>query len=106
MQTELCCAYVTLSSMEMAQSLGQQLIEERLAACINIYPEVHAIFRWEDKIENVSEVVMFVKTTMDKTAIINEKIKEITDYDMACLITYPIVDGNPEFLQWMRNEVQ
>ena len=106
MDVQLCCAYVTLSTMEMAQSLGQKLIEERLAACINIYPEVQAIFRWENKIEHVAEVVMFIKTTVDKTTIINEKIKEITDYDMACLITYPIVGGNPEFLQWMKDEIQ
>ena len=106
MTEQLCCAYITVSTMEMAQNLGRQLIEERLAACINIYPQVEAIFRWEGEIKTVSEVVLLAKTVQSKIELINVKVKEITDYDMACLITYPYNGGCPEFIQWLHDEVK
>ena len=58
---EYCSVYVTAGSEEEAAGIGRTLIEERLAACVNILP-VKSIYRWEETVEQESEVVMFVKT--------------------------------------------
>jgi periplasmic divalent cation tolerance protein len=71
--------YITAGDMDEAKSIGRTLIEERLAACANIFP-IASIFRWRGNIDEANEVGIIVKTKTDKVKAIEKKIKEIHSY--------------------------
>ena len=97
---EYCSVYVTAGSEEEAVGIGRKLIEERLAACVNILP-VKSIYRWEDSIEQDAEVVMFIKTRTSHSENVIERVKSLHSYDVPCIVVLPIQQGNPEYLQWI-----
>ena len=97
---EYCSIYVTAGSEEEAAGIGRTLIEERLAACVNILP-VKSIYRWEDSIEQESEVVMFVKTRALLAEKVTERVKSLHSYEVPCIVVLPIQQGNSDYLQWI-----
>ena len=97
---EYCSVYVTAGSEEEAVDIGRKLIEERLAACVNILP-VKSVYRWEDNIEEDAEVVMFIKTRASHSEKVIERVKSLHSYDVPCIVVLPIQQGNPEYLQWI-----
>jgi len=97
---EYCSIYVTAGTAEEAAGIGRTLIEERLAACVNILP-VTSIYRWENTIEEDSEVVMFVKTRFSLAEKVTERVKSLHSYEVPCIVVLPIQQGNPDYLQWI-----
>ena len=102
---EYCSIYVTVGSEEEAASIGKKLIEERLAACVNILP-VKSVYRWEDSIEEDSEVVMFIKTRSSRAEEVSERVKSLHSYDIPCIVVLPIQQGNPDYLQWIEESTK
>ncbi len=97
---EYCSIYITAGSEEEAAGIGRTLIEERLAACVNILP-VRSIYRWKDSIDDESEMVMFVKTRSSLAEKVINRVKSLHSYEVPCIVVLPIVQGNPEYLQWI-----
>jgi periplasmic divalent cation tolerance protein len=97
---EYCSIYVTAGSEEEAAGIGWKLIEERLAACVNILP-VRSLYRWEGSIEDEAEVVMFVKTRASLAEKVTERVKSLHSYEVPCIVVLPIKQGNPDYLQWI-----
>ncbi|MCA1943880.1 MAG: divalent-cation tolerance protein CutA [Desulfovibrio sp.] len=96
--------YITAPSMDEARSLGRRLLERRLCACVNMLPGMHAMYWWQDAIEESEEVVMLCKTTMGKVQSCIEAVRELHSYDIPCVVALPILAGNPDFLQWIEDE--
>ena len=97
---EYCSIYVTAGTEEEAIDIGRTLIEERLAACANVLP-AKSVYRWENDVEQESEVVMFVKTRDSLAERVTERIKSLHSYEVPCIVVLPIQQGNPEYLQWI-----
>ena len=97
---EYCSIYVTAGSEDEAAGIGRTLIDERLAACVNILP-VKSIYRWEDTIEQESEVVMFVKTRASLAEKVTERVKSLHSYEVPCIVVLPVKQGNFDYLQWI-----
>jgi periplasmic divalent cation tolerance protein len=97
---DFCSIYITAGSEEEAASIGRTLVEERLAACVNILP-VKSIYRWEDTIEQEPEVIMFVKTQASLAEKLTERVKSLHSYEIPCIVVLPIKQGNPDYLQWI-----
>jgi periplasmic divalent cation tolerance protein len=97
---EYCSIYITAGSEEEAAGIGRTLIEERLAACVNILP-IRSVYRWEDSIEDEKEVAMFIKTRSSLSEKVIERVKSLHSYDVPCIIVLPIQRGYPEYLQWI-----
>jgi periplasmic divalent cation tolerance protein len=97
---EYCSIYITAGSEEEAAGIGRTLIEERLAACVNILP-IRSVYRWEDSIEDEKEVAMFIKTRCSLSEKVIERVKSLHSYDVPCIIVLPIQRGYPEYLQWI-----
>lgn len=102
---EYCSVYVTAGTEEEAAGIGRTLIEERLAACVNILP-ANSIYRWEDTVEQDSEVVMFVKTRSSFSEKVIERIKSLHSYEVPCIVVLPIQQGNPDYLQWIEESTR
>lgn len=96
----------TASSDLEAKKLGQALIENKLAACVNIIPSITSIFRWEEKISAESELIIIAKSHQKLFSKIKEKILSIHSYDIPEIISVPISDGSEEYLKWIEEQLQ
>jgi periplasmic divalent cation tolerance protein len=101
MTVELLLAISTFPDAESAAAIASQLVDERLAACANIMPGVRSIYRWEGKIEDASETTVFFKTTAERRAAFQERLKSLHPYDVPEIIFLPVKDGLPAYLDWV-----
>ncbi len=96
--------YITAGSMDEAKSIGRTLVEERLAACANIFP-ITSIFRWKDKIDEAGEFGIIVKTRTDKVKYIENRVRHIHSYEVPCIISFKIGYGSEDYLKWIGESV-
>ncbi|MBM9548973.1 divalent-cation tolerance protein CutA [Leptospira sp. 201903074] len=102
---EFSTVYVTFSSEEEAKKIAKIVITERLAACANIVKGMDSIYIWKDLLEESKEVVCLFKTTSEKAELLMQRIKELHSYEIPCIVLWPIVSGNPDYLDWVRNSL-
>jgi periplasmic divalent cation tolerance protein len=96
--------YITAGTLEEAKRIGRKLIEERLAACVNIFP-ITSIFRWKNSIEESGEFGIIVKTTSAKGKDIEKCVKEIHSYEVPCVISFRMDQGSEDYLKWIEESV-
>jgi periplasmic divalent cation tolerance protein len=101
MNQDALLACSTFPEIETARRIAQQLVTENLAACANIFPAVESIYRWQDKIENTQETLVFFKTTAARYATFQERLKSLHPYEVPEIICLRIADGLPEYLRWV-----
>ena len=93
--------YMTAGSLEEAEKIGKALVDDRLAACVNIIERMHSFYWWEGKVQEDHEVVMIAKTTQSLVEALVEKVKALHGYSVPCIVSVPISGGNPDFLLWI-----
>lgn len=98
--------YVTAGSKDEALMIGRQLVEERLAACANVFAGTTAIYRWEGKIQEEAEAVLIVKTRADLADEATARVRALHSYDCPCVLAFAVTGGNPEFLDWIAKETR
>ena len=91
----------TTNSEEEAVSIAQTIIEERLAACVNISGPLTSLYRWEGKIEKETEYKLFIKTYIENWPSLREKIKKMHSYSVPDITLINTEQMNPEYLNWM-----
>ncbi len=96
--------YVTAGSEEEARGLARQVVEKRLAACANIYPQIISYYWWEGKLQEDKEVSLIFKTSSQKVEKLIEMIKEIHSYSCPCVLAWPVEKGYPPFMAWVEEE--
>ncbi len=101
MVEQVLLAISTFPDAETADRIAHKLIAEKFAACANIMPAVHSIYRWKDKIETAGEAIAFFKTTPDHQAAFQEKLRALHPYDVPEIVFIPVVTGLPDYLQWV-----
>jgi len=88
--------------IDESETIARVLVEEGLSACVNINPEITSIFRWEGKLEREREALLIIKTQTENISRIVERIKELHSYEVPEIIALPIIGGNREYLDWVR----
>jgi len=96
--------YITAGSMDEAKSIGRTLVEERLAACANIFP-ITSIFRWKDNIEEAGEFGIIIKTGTDRVKDIERRVKQLHSYEVPCIVSFKIGYGSADYLKWIEESV-
>jgi periplasmic divalent cation tolerance protein len=94
-------AYATIGSMAEAQAIAKTLVEERLAACVNILPQMTSIYPWKGKLETAQEVVMLFKTLRSQCSALEARYCALHPYEVPCLIFLPVSGGHAPYLQWL-----
>jgi periplasmic divalent cation tolerance protein len=95
----------TAASEEEARKIAHHLVERRLAACVNIVPQVTSIYRWRGKVEEAQEWLLLVKTTAGAFAQVREAIAELHSYELPECVCLTIDDGAENYLQWIADSV-
>jgi len=103
--TDKILVYSTCSKAEEAESLARHLIEQRLAACVNVCPQVKSYYRWKGKIEADAEILLIIKTSRDLFGRLQSEWERLHSYEVPELIAVPIVEGAPNYLNWMQQEL-
>ena len=101
MAEQVLLAISTFPDAETADRIAHTLIADKFAACANIIPAVHSIYRWKDKIETAGEAFVFFKTTQDQQAAFQEKLRALHPYDVPEIIFIPVASGLPDYLRWV-----
>ena len=92
---------VTCGSEEEALEIARSLVDEHLAACVNLLPPVRSIYRWEGKIWDEEEWMLFIKTQEQRFEELERKVKSLHSYSVPEIISLPIVEGASSYLDWL-----
>jgi len=95
--------YITTPSEDDAAVIARALVEQKLAACVNIVRNIRSIYFWQGKIEDDAEVLMIVKTQKKHFDALSEKVKELHGYDVPEIIALPILKGSNDYLEWIKD---
>jgi periplasmic divalent cation tolerance protein len=101
MAAEVLLVFTTWPDQEQARSVCRVLVEEKLAACGNILPAVHSIYRWKDAVESTDEILVLLKTTSARYAALAARVKELHLYEVPEIIAVSAAEGLPEYLAWL-----
>jgi len=95
-----CMVITTAPEREEAEKLAQGILENRLAACVQL-SDIRSFFFWDGQIQNDDEVSLIIKTTTKRYAALESYIREYHPYDVPEIIQLPITGGSPEYLAWL-----
>lgn len=102
-----CCQVTTtLPDQILAQRLGAQLVEERLAACAQVSGPISSSYRWKGQVETAEEWYCHLKTTSERLPALRTRILALHPYEVPEVVALPIVDGDPAYLRWIQESVQ
>ena len=98
--------YITASSPAEAEKIGRALVGERLAACVNLIEGMRSLYWWEGTVQEGREVVLIAKTTATRVSALIERVKVLHSYTCPCVVTLPLLEGNPDYLAWIEKETR
>jgi periplasmic divalent cation tolerance protein len=106
MGDDVLFVYVTAADAAEARRIGRVLVEEGLAACVNILPGHTAIYRWEGRVEENAEAAFIAKTTAARFEALRARIRALHSYTTPAILALPAVTGDADFLAWVRESTK
>jgi periplasmic divalent cation tolerance protein len=103
--TDKIVVFSTCDSEEQAGQIARALVEQRLAACVNILPSARSIYRWKGKIEDAAEWMLIIKSRRDLMERLRAAIGKIHSYEVPELLAVQVVDGSESYLAWVDREL-
>ena len=100
--TDFQIALCTCANQEQAERIAHHLVEQRLAACVNIVPTVQSIYRWQGKVESEMEVLLIVKTNSARSQEAQVAIAKLHSYEVPEFLVLPVAGGSEAYLAWLR----
>jgi periplasmic divalent cation tolerance protein len=99
--TEFIVVLTTFPADGDVEGFAATLIQERLAACVNVLPGVRSIYTWQGKIERADERQLLIKTRTDVVHKLESRLKELHRYEIPEFLVLPVLDGSREYLAWI-----
>ena len=103
--TDKIVVLTTCASSEEAARIGRELVEKRLAACVNVLAGVRSIYRWQGAIADEAEVLLVIKSSRALLAPLRSELEKLHSYEVPEVIATPIVDGSEAYLKWLGEQV-
>ncbi len=95
----------TLPDPELAATIARTLVEEQLAACVNIVPGVRSIYRYEGVLQDEAETLVIIKTTREGYAGLAQRLVELHPYDVPEVLAVPLLGGHLDYIEWIAANV-
>lgn len=105
-EEEVIVALVTAGSEEEGGRIARKLVEEKLAACVNILPAIRSIYRWEGEIQDEPEILLVIKTRRTLFDRLAARVRELHSYDTPEVIAFSVVAGEASYLDWLLRQTQ
>ena len=106
MENDAMLVLSTASSEKEAMTIAQALVDQELAACVNVVPAIRSIYRWKGKIWNEVENLIFIKTTSSQLEDIKKTLKDLHSYELPEVLAVKIDDGEKNVLNWIGSSVK
>ena len=103
--SQVTVVLTTVPDAQTAESLAEQLLDERLVACANVVPGVRSIYRWEGETKHDAEVLVLLKTTTASVPRLTERIAVLHPYDVPEVVALPVTAGLDAYVAWVGDEV-
>jgi periplasmic divalent cation tolerance protein len=92
---------VTASPRAEAKRIAHALVEERLAACVNLIGGVHSVYRWKETVETADEVLLLIKTRQEKIDAVRTRVHELHSYEVPEFLVLDVTEGSSAYLEWI-----
>lgn len=102
MAAEVLVAFCTMPDDAVATRIVTELVNTKLVACGNIFPDVRSIYRWQGKVESANEVLVVFKLAAERYADFEDRLHALHPYDVPEIIAFPLSKGLPAYLSWVR----
>ena len=99
---DIIIVYSTVPDPETGRRIAGRLVEQRLAACVNLIPGVTSVYRWEGQVETGSELLLMIKTRSADYARLEAEIRSLHPYELPEIISVPVCGGLTAYLNWVR----
>ena len=99
--TPVRIVFCTIDSADAARKLARRLVQDRLAACVNIIENVTSVYKWEDRIEEDAEFLLVLKTQDSRLRDLMDRIAELHPYDIPEILSWPVQKGSKAYLDWV-----
>lgn len=104
--TDKVVVFVTCGSAAEAERIARALVEERLAACVNISSSIRSVYHWEGKLCDDLEVMLVIKTARPLFDRVRRMVEKLHSYEVPEVICLPVIDGAPNYLNWLSGAVE
>lgn len=94
--------YVTFGSAKEAETIAKKAVEEKLAACANFFPAT-SIYMWKGRLCREKEVIVILKTTNNKYAKLEQRIKQLHSYEVPCIVALPWKNASKKYAKWVKD---
>lgn len=96
--------YMTAPNREEAMKIAGTVVQEKLAACANIFSQVTSIYEWQGKMQTEEECVVILKTQEARVSWLTDRLVQLHSYDCPCVVSFPLTSGNEAFFEWVRSQ--
>ena len=98
--------YMTAANREEAGRLAEMLVREKLAACVQILPEMESVYRWQGQVERQNEILLIAKTRLSAFTALEREVRKIHSYETPEIVACPITAGSAPYLKWLSESVE
>jgi periplasmic divalent cation tolerance protein len=102
--SDLVLILTTVPADDRAEAIARVLVDERLAACVNVQTPMTSLYRWKGVVEQESERQLVIKTLRARTEQVKARLRELHPYELPEWIVMPVAETSPEYLEWVRAE--
>jgi periplasmic divalent cation tolerance protein len=103
-EKEIIIVFTHVPDIACAESMAHALVNEQLAACVNISSPVKSVYRWQGKVETAHEIALSIKTPLQGYARLAERIRALHPYELPEIVAIHVNEGLPEYLRWVAAE--
>ncbi|MBY0429514.1 MAG: divalent-cation tolerance protein CutA [Alphaproteobacteria bacterium] len=97
--------YIPCRDADEAAGIARAMVEQKLAACGNIFPAIQSIYKWEGEVRSDTEAVLILKTTQAKFKVVEGAVKALHSYDTPCIAALNVADVNDAYRTWLLGEI-
>jgi periplasmic divalent cation tolerance protein len=104
--SEIVVVLTTVADNDDAETLARQLVEERLAACVNLHPPMVSFYRWKGQLEREAERQMVIKTTRDRVPALEQRLTQLHSYDLPEFVVLQVDSAGAAYAAWIAEQLR